>query len=146
MAFYKTDCPCGNLYLSETYGGQDFFCKADGKLCGAAAWNSKEKIYYVAHKDKCDWHLNPKTLCGCGEEYHAVLKVPRGSDFYFCEKCGKVYQKSEEVSREELKRLGLESEIQRAVALRKEAEQREADESQTEAKVLFEQLRKKKEN
>jgi hypothetical protein len=35
MGIIKTQCPCGMLWLSETFGGYDTICDHDGKICGA---------------------------------------------------------------------------------------------------------------
>jgi hypothetical protein len=56
MAFYSTNCPCGKLYLSETYGGYNLFCDKDGRTCDAAEFSDNDKSYYIANQSECEQH------------------------------------------------------------------------------------------
>lgn len=56
MAFRSTNCPCGKLYLSETYGGYNFFCDRDGRTCDAAEYRAEDNSYYIADQSECDQH------------------------------------------------------------------------------------------
>lgn len=58
MAFIKTKCPCGDLYISDTYGGGDFICDRDGKLCNAANY-TKDGDIVITTPLNCEHHNNP---------------------------------------------------------------------------------------
>jgi hypothetical protein len=42
MGIIKVQCPCGMLWLSETFGGYDTICDHDGKICGAVNYQDEQ--------------------------------------------------------------------------------------------------------
>jgi len=54
MGIIKTQCPCGMLWLSETFGGYDTICDHDGKICGAV--NYQDEQFQIIQPEECKRH------------------------------------------------------------------------------------------
>lgn len=53
---YKGNCRCGQLYLSETYGGYDTMCNLTGKMCPCTFWDDDKDEYVVTDEKVCKKH------------------------------------------------------------------------------------------
>lgn len=69
---YKANCKCGELYLSETYGGYDTVCNKTGKMCPHTRWNEEKQEYIIEDEEECKKHtpsrppfLGEATKDGC---------------------------------------------------------------------------------
>lgn len=50
---FEAKCKCGELWLSETYGGYDTVCNKTGKLCPCVRWNESEQEYIIDNEEEC---------------------------------------------------------------------------------------------
>lgn len=50
---FKANCKCGQLYLSETYGGYDTVCNLNGKLCTIVTWDKEKEEYTISDDTQC---------------------------------------------------------------------------------------------
>lgn len=54
MTILKAKCPCGQLWLSETYGSYDTLCNHDGKSCGAV--QIENDTFVIKNSAECEEH------------------------------------------------------------------------------------------
>lgn len=55
---FQGNCPCGELYLSETYGDYNTICCLDGKLCCAVKLSADRDSFVVEDESECERHRN----------------------------------------------------------------------------------------
>lgn len=77
--FFKANCKCGELWLSETYGGYDTVCNKTGRMCPNVRWNEENQEYIIVYEKFCQKHLSMKTpveLFGveCGKGWHPLIE------------------------------------------------------------------------
>ena len=53
---FQGKCPCGELYLSDTYGDYDTLCNIDGKMCDAVKLSVDRDSFVVDDESECERH------------------------------------------------------------------------------------------